>query len=156
MRRPNKWFILRLAIIGFFGVGGISFPHPDDRVPWLIVPFAFFAAFFGPLVQAWIAIARGGTRYIWRRPSWYANPFTNPFRKTEPLQFFHMGAFAFMAFGVISLIFGSWDWHHGAPLPLFPFSAGFGIWAFIRVFCFLFGKKMDEPNTALEPTPTAP
>ncbi len=64
-----------------------------------------------------------------------------------------MGAFCFMALGVVSLIFGSWDWQHGAPLPLFPLSGGLGIWAFVHVFCFVFGKRMDEFNPALE-TPT--
>jgi hypothetical protein len=155
MRPPNKWFVLRLAIIGFFASGGISFPHPPDRIPWLIVPFAFFAAFLGLFVQAWIAIARRSTRYVWRWPSWYANPFTNPFTKTQPLQFLHMGGFCFMALGVVALIFGSWDWYHGAPLPLFPFSAGLGVWVFVRAVCLVFRKRMDEPN-ALEPTATAP
>ena len=156
MRPPNKWFVLRLAIIGFFASGGISFPHPPDQIPWLIVPFAFFGFFLGLFIQAWLGISRGGTRYVWRRPSWYANPFTNPFTKTQPLQFFHMGAFCFMALGVVALIFGSWDWHRGAPLPLFPFSGGLGIWAFVRVFCLMFGKRMDEPNKSLQATAAAP
>jgi len=156
MRPPNKWFVLRLAIIGFCAFGGISFPHRADQIPWWSVPFAFFGIFISSFVRLWIAISRGGTRYIWRRPSWYANPFSNPFTKTQPLQFFHMGAFGFMALGVVALMCGSWDWHHGAPLPLFPFSAGLGIWAFVRVFCRVFRKRMDEPNTALEPTPAAP
>jgi hypothetical protein len=153
MRPPNKWFILRLAIIGFFAFGGISFPHPPDQIPWLIVPFAFFGFFIGLFAQLGFAISRGGTRYVWRRPSWYANPFS-PFSKRQPLQFFHMGAFCFMVLGVVALMCGSWDWHQGAPLPLFPFSGGLGIWAFTRVFCRIFRRRMDELNTALEPTPT--
>src|ERR1700722_10172314 len=117
MRRPNKWFALRLAVIGFFASSGLSFPHPNDPIPWFIVPFAFFGFFLGLFIQAWIGIFRAGTRYVWRRPSWYANPFTNPFTNTEPLQFFHMGAFCFMSLGIVALIFGSWsswNWHQGA------------------------------------------
>src|ERR1700722_6118023 len=147
MQPPNKWFALRLAIIGFFAFEGIFIPQSDDRIPWLIVPFAFFGSFFGLFIQTWIGISRGGMRYVWRRPSWYSNPFTNPFTKTEPLQFFHMGAFCFMALGVVALIFTSWNWHNGAPLPLFPFSAGFGIWVSVRFFCLIFHKKMDELNS---------
>jgi hypothetical protein len=153
MRWPNKWFILRLAIIGFFASGGIFFPHPPDRIPWLILLFPFFAFFLLLYMRAWVSISRGGTRYVWRRPSWYANPFTSLFTKTQPLQFFHMGAFCFMALGVIALICGSWDWHHGAPLPLLPFCAGLGIWAFVRIFCLVFRKKMSFTSAAPEPPP---
>jgi hypothetical protein len=156
MPRPNRWFVLRLAIIGFFACKGLFFPQPDEPIPWLIVPFAFFGFFFGLFIQAWIAISRGGTRYVWRRPSWYANPFINLFRNTQPLQFFHMGAFCFMALGLVSLVFGSWDWQHGAPLALFPFSGGFGVWMFVRVFCLIFGKRMDESNKSLQATAAAP
>jgi len=140
--KPNKWFVLRLFIIGFFASGGLSFPNPDDPIPWFIVPFPFFGFFFGFFIQAWVGISLGGIRYVWRKPSWYANPFT----KTQPLQFFHMGAFCFMALGVVALIFGSWGswkWRQGAPLPFFPLSGGLGIWAFVRVFCLVFRKKMD-------------
>ena len=52
-----------------------------------------------------------------------------------------------MTFGVIALIFGSWgswNWHQGAPLPLIPFSVGLGVWAFVRIFCLVFRKEMDE------------
>src|ERR1700734_1366398 len=106
MRLPNKWFILRLAIIGFFASGGISFPHPPGQIPWLIAIF-FLWVFPRLFVQAWIGISRGGTRCVLRRPAWYANPFTNPFTQTQPLQFFHMGAFCFMALGTVALILGS-------------------------------------------------
>jgi hypothetical protein len=148
MPRPNKWFILRLAIIGLFASGGLSFPHSnnDEAMPWLFVPFVFFGSFLGLFIQAWIGISRGGARYVWRRPSWYANPFTNPFINTQPLQFFHIGAFCFMAFGIVTLIFGSWNWHHYAPLPLFPFSCGLGIWASVHVICLVFRKRMDASN----------
>jgi hypothetical protein len=146
MRPPNKWFVLRLAIIGFFALWGISFPHPPEQIPWLIVPFAFFACFLGLFIQFWMGISRGGIRYVWRRPSWYVNPFTNLFIKTQPLQFFHMGAFCFMALGIVALMFGSWDWHQGAPLPLFPFSGGLGIWACICVFCRVFSKRINGPS----------
>jgi hypothetical protein len=156
MRRPNKWFVLRLVIIVFFASQGLSFPHVNDPIPWWAVLFAFFAFFLGLFTQAWVAISRGGRRYVWRKPSWYANPFTNPFTNTQPLQFFHMGAFCFMAFGLVWLIFGSWHWQRGLPLPLFPFSGGLGIWTFVRVFCLVFRKKMDGSNNALEPTATAP
>jgi hypothetical protein len=51
-----------------------------------------------------------------------------------------------MAFALVALTCRSWDWSRGVPLPLFPFSAGLGVWAFVRAFCLVFAKKMEEAN----------
>jgi hypothetical protein len=146
MQPPNKWFALRLLVIVVFASGGRIFPHDVEPVPWIFAPFGFFAAFLGLFAQSSFRISSSGTRCIWRRPSWYENPFTNPFKNTQPLQFFHMGAFCFMCLGLVMFVFGPWDWSRGLPFPFFVFSFGLGVWTFVRVFCLVYGRRMDESN----------
>ena len=112
-------------------------------MPWFFALFGFLAFFVGLFVQGWFFIYRGGTRYIWRRPSWYENPFSNPFMHTQPLQFFHMGGFAFMAMGLVMLASGRWDWSRGVPSALIVFGSGLGVWTYVSAFCLVFGRKME-------------
>jgi hypothetical protein len=146
MPRANKWFNLRLSIVAVFAAGAMSFPEDIDAMPWFIAPLPFFFFLIVPFIQSWICLTRRGSRYKWRTPSWYESPFTNPFRHTEPLRFFHLGAFCFMSFGLVWLVSKSWDWSRGIPLPLFPFSAGLGLWAYVHLFSLVFAKKFQQQN----------
>ena len=152
MRRPNKWFYLRLGIVAVFAAGGLSFPQEVEAIPWFIVLLTFFVSFVGLFIQSWICLYRGGSRYMWRSPSWYENPFTHPFRHTQPLQFFHLGAFCLMSFALASLTSAPWNWAQGFPLPFFFLSGGFGVWVFVRVFCLVFAKKMGKSNHSFQPS----
>ena len=97
----NRWRIVRLSFVTFAfvsslvaGFRGASIAVPEagitDGIAWLVAPAIMLLIVVG--LQAW----RLGPRATWHRPSWYRNPFS----VSQPLQFFHLGAFFFVAGGV--------------------------------------------------------
>jgi hypothetical protein len=76
---------------------------------------------------------------VWRRPSWCLNPF----QAKEPLQFFHLGAFHFMAGGVVGLAAALFRGPAGVPLAVSLIAIGCGIWLGVRLCMVVFRRKMQ-------------
>lgn len=74
----------------------------------------------------------------WRQPSWGVNPF----QPREPLQFFHLGAFFFLAGGVIGVAALPVRGLAAAPLAFSLVSIGVGTWVGIQLCMLAYRKKM--------------
>ena len=137
----TPWAYLRLAIVaasfvgGAFGASRLS----DQGVPtFQSLLFIFAGGIFGMLFVIGIQRMNPRSAAAWRYPSWLVNPFT----MREPLQFFHLGGYFFLASGVGSLL----RWYFVRTTPLFEpllFTAwGCGVLIGVRLCTIVFRGKM--------------
>lgn len=99
----SKWVYVRLALVLFVGINSF-FVSPDTQASprmslvdviaiFVISPFALVAVIgfqaFNPR-----------SAKNWTRPSWNENPFSF----SNPLQFFHLGAYVFLSEGGVILL----------------------------------------------------
>jgi hypothetical protein len=79
---------------------------------------------------------------VWHRPSWS----TNPFNFRDPIQFFYLGAFLFIAQGMVTLLRV-----FAAPVPLYPeafvpLAMGIGSWLGVKIVVLLNPAKFNQRN----------
>lgn len=104
MLRMNPWLIVRVALVlsaflrTTFARGVVPMEEVDHFPPLLILVFAFVGMLFIVGIQRLNPYTSR-----WRYPSWRINPFM--FR--EPLQFFHLGGFFFLASAAGMLVNGA-------------------------------------------------
>ncbi len=80
-------------------------------------------------------------RRKWSRPSWFSNPYT----LRDPLQGFHLDAFAFMAFGFGALLTLPFVGFSVLPFAIGLALIGVGTWLGVRLCMVLFRWKMEDP-----------
>jgi hypothetical protein len=99
----NVWIYIRGGIVGASLLGGI-FGHPRPVAfgyPWPYLAAAVFAfGVVGMLFIVGIQAFNPRSAPVWHYPHWTKNPFTT----REPLQFFHLGGFFFLAAGIGALM----------------------------------------------------
>jgi hypothetical protein len=154
MRDTRLWLFVRLAIIIFGAMSGISFTSPEtvmhSNVNWAACGIILLACPFAVLFVVGIQAINPMSAAVWRRPSWYINPFI--FR--EPLQFLHLAAFDFIAGGIVALITLPFRGLAAAPLAVSLVAVGCGVWLGIQLCMVTFRNKMEEKaNQSTDPTP---
>ena len=99
----NTWLIVRLALVALSVLQGalssqVSAPPEGVSLSLLAVIVGF--GIVGMLFVVGIQRINPRSASTWRYPSWSINPFL----LREPLQFFHLGGFFFIAAGVGSAV----------------------------------------------------
>lgn len=132
MWRTIRILLIASAFLQGVLVDGIAPPPEDSPIPILGVIFLF--GIVGMLFVIGIQAINPASATTWRVPSWDINPFLIK----EPLQFFHLGAFYFLAIGVGVLIRHVFVSHTVAPNSFFLLSLAsgllVGVWLCTRVF----------------------
>ena len=118
-------------------------------MPWLFVPLPFFFFFIFFFITSWSDFRRDVRGREWKIPSWYDKRVIPFMAKVyQPLNHFHLVAFCLMGVGIVLLMMGSWDLSLGAPVALMFLSSGLGVWAFVRMFCLVFCKGLEDGNSS--------
>ncbi len=141
--QKNKWFWIRIIIVIMGSSSGLSITSLEilesSNVDWIaclaLLLFIPFGLSFVIAIQAFNPLSAK----IWRKPSWYLNPFI--FK--EPLQGFHLIAFHFMFAGIVACMTLVNRGKEAAPLALSLLSIGIGIWLGVQLSMLLFKKKME-------------
>jgi hypothetical protein len=128
MNSTRKWFWVRVAIIVVAALQGVALTSPRviarSNIDWLACGVLLLACPFALLAVISLQALNPMSAPIWRRPSWGINPFL----VTEPLQFFHLASFCFMAAGAGGM--GALPVRGGsaAPLAASLLAVGVGLW----------------------------
>ncbi len=141
----TRWLYVRLGVLVLAAVLAFFAPLAPASVPpldWAALLAIFCLTPFGLVFV--VALQSGASRpaKAWRRPRWNLNPFTF----TDPLQFFHLAAYASIVYGVllpIRLKFVSLPFY---PEVLAPLAMGSGLLVGIRLCMLVFSSKL-EPGT---------
>lgn len=141
----NLWMIVRFAVVVASAVSACFSPlKPLAKPPigWETLIVIFFFIAFGLVFVLGIQRVNPMSAKIWHRPSWNLNPFN--FR--EPIQFFHMGAYASVAAGSVTLLrlLGSSGTFY--PEAFVPLVMGVGVLAGIQLSMLVFSSKMASAN----------
>jgi hypothetical protein len=139
------WLYIRLGIVVLAAVLSLFAPLTPAAVPpigWGALLAILCLTPFGLVFVVGLQTSTRQFGKAWRRPSWNLNPFT----LFEPLQFFHLAAFASLAYGAILTIRLKFT-----PVPFYaevlvPITMGIGLLLGIRLCMLLFRSKL-EPGT---------
>jgi hypothetical protein len=118
-----RWLYVRAALVVASFTGGVlgegdQGPELGGSLSWIAVGVFMFGVIGMLFIIGMQAINPRSAPY-WRYPSWACNPFT----LREPLQFFHLGGYFFLAAGVGRLLRFAFD----RSIPLFE-SVVFAFW----------------------------
>lgn len=139
----NKWKLFRLVMLLFAVVAAFFMPlEPKAKPPieWASLAVIFMAIPIGLIFVIGIQAINPMTAKIWHKPNWNLSPLN--FK--EPLQFFHFGAYVFLAQGVVTLlriVFSSVSFYLEALLPLVVWIS---MLIGIQLVIFAFGRKFSE------------
>lgn len=140
--KKNKWFWVRVLVVGAGAISGFSITSPEtvetSNVDWTA---CLIMLLFTPLGLTFIIGIQALNPYSaknWRKPSWDINPFL--FK--EPLQFFHLGSFHFLAGGLVACTTLLDRGKAAAPLAVSLLSIGIGVWLGVQLCMILFKNKM--------------
>ncbi len=131
--RPYLWLSVRVAILVYWVVAGWEgFGQQPLPIPTFVL---VLAALWGAIAtRYWIVQAYTSTKRTepWLLPSW----FQNPFQRSQPFQFFHLGALSFLAFGISHLLREEVSGNH-LSLGEWPdelFAAAFGLGILVGIY----------------------
>ena len=136
----NKWVIVRLVVLAVAAAEGVMNGWLPDRpvTPLLLAGMVAYGVIAVPIV-VWAQRLNPRNKPVWHFPSWRRNPLT----LRDPMQFFHMAGFVFIAFG---LGVAGRDLRFGEPLRL-PHAVlpAFGVGMIIGCYVAarLFRKHLD-------------
>jgi hypothetical protein len=139
----NFWAKVRLVLIAGSLVGAFFMPPEPTAVPpihWDFLPLALVSFPFMLLFVIWVQYINPYSASVWRHPDWNVNPFNF----SEPLQFFHMGAFIFIAQGVGFLIKLAITQTSIFPEALMGITLGISTLFGIKLCTLVFRKKMQR------------
>jgi hypothetical protein len=80
---------------------------------------------------------------LWFRPSWRLNPFNGQ----QPLQFFHLGAYVFLAHGIVVLVRLAVSQVAFYVEALVPLAIAVGVFLGIQLVMLVFSAKMERSAT---------
>lgn len=125
--KPYLWLTVRLAIVAYWLFGGWHGFKESITAPLFLLLVAFAFATLSTryaIVQAYTSVRRTEP---WLLPSW----FINPFQRSQPFQFFHLGGLCFLLFGGVGVLHAVIDGQRLTlerwPLGMFAGSFGLGI-----------------------------
>jgi hypothetical protein len=96
----NRWLYARVALLFVFFtasfVNGITLGFAPPTMPPLVALIGLPLFFVFPALALGFQLRRSRKNNLWSAPEWRENPF----RRSEPLQYFHFGGYFFIAVGV--------------------------------------------------------
>jgi hypothetical protein len=130
-----KWVIVRLVVVAAAAAEGVMNGWVPER-PVTVLLLAGMVAYgvIAVPVVVWAQRLNPRNKPIWHFPSWRRNPLT----LRDPMQFFHMTGFVFIAFGLG--VAGLNLWFHQplrpphAELPAFGVGLVIGSYVAARLF----------------------
>ncbi len=137
----NKWVIVRLVVVAAAAAEGVMNGWLPERPVTLLLLLGMVA--YGVIavpVVVWAQRLNPRNKPVWHFPSWRRNPMT----LRDPMQFFQMAGFVFLAFGLG--VVGLNLWHHQplrlphAELP--AFGVGMVIGSYLAAL--LFRKQLES------------
>jgi hypothetical protein len=137
----NKWVIVRLVVVVAAAAEGVMNGWLPERPVTLLLLLGMVA--YGVIavpVVVWAQRLNPRNKPVWHFPSWRRNPMT----LRDPMQFFHMAGFVFLAFGLG--VVGLNLWRHQplrlahAELP--AFGVGMVIGSYLAAL--LFRKQLES------------
>ncbi len=137
----NNWLIVRLAIVALSLLDGVVSDHlvqPFEGAPAFLLLIVFGFGVVGMLIVVGIQRINPSSSSIWRYPSWSINPFL----LREPLQFFHLGGFFFIALGTGSVLRSLYSEQSLNIALLFLPVLGVGILVGVYTCTLVFHSKM--------------
>lgn len=144
MRTNNLWLLVRLTIIAFGAIGGLWLgiqidPSYQSSLDLVMSSFIFLIL---SALGIFLMFAYGfgvdpNKGREWPRPSWGVNPFK------EPLQFFHLGAFYFIASGLAFFLTQVLKENNNLQFPLELISCGMGLWLGIQLYLKVFPHNRE-------------
>ena len=144
MANDHKWLYARIGLVTVGGLSGISITSPEvvakSNVDWSACVVLFLVCPFMLLFVVGIQAVNPLSAAVWRKPSWYINPFL----VKEPLQFFHLAAFHFMVGGLVGIATLPFRSASAAPLAISLLSIGAGVWLGVGLCMLVFSKKMEK------------
>ena len=135
-RRQKIAFITRLIIVALGFISGLLTPNelPESELPHPFLIFAIMPILILPVIG--IQKLNPMSSPIWEKGSWLANPFN----LKQPLQFFHMSGYFFVASG-IGLLAAS-VYHEGSTkLAIVLIAIGLGVLLGIKLCERLFVRE---------------
>jgi hypothetical protein len=137
------WVWVRIALVVAGGISGLSFTSAEtaasSNLGWSACPILLLACPIMILFVVGLQAVNRRSAPVWRRPSWSLNPF----QPKEPLQFFHLGAFHFIAGGMVGLAAALFRGPTGVPLAVSLIAIGCGTWLGVRLCMVVFRRKMQ-------------
>jgi len=136
------WAGIRTAlVVASFVQGIVLTPHVGSEfnqpVEWEMVAFLFFGSIAALLFVVGLQAANPRSAPEWRYPSWSVNPFS----MSEPLQFFHLCGFVFIATGLGTAIRCAYEKRPITDALVF-LVIGAGTVAGVYVCALVFRRKM--------------
>jgi hypothetical protein len=118
----NKWVIVRLVVVAAAAAEGALNGWVPDRPAslMLLIGMVAYGVIAVPVV-VWAQRLNPRNKPVWHFPTWRRNPLT----LRDPMQFFHMAGFVFIAFG--AGVVGRDLWLGLAPRPPLAELPAFGI-----------------------------
>jgi len=131
-RNAYLWLTVRLAILIYWTVAGwYGFGETVPAPAFILVVTALFTLLSTRyvIVQAYTDVDRTEP---WLVPSW----FLNPFRGSQPFQFFHLGGLSFVLFGVVGIGRATIDGERfsSTAWPAEAFAAAFGLGILLGIY----------------------
>ena len=139
----NVWAWVRIMIVAAFILMGLLLPaQPAAKPPiqWqdLGIIFAFIPV--GLLFVVGLQALNRRSAIVWRYPSWWVNPFN----VSEPLQFFHLGGYSFLAYGMGVLLQLSISNRLFYPEAFIGLIIGAGALLGVHICTLVFRRKMKD------------
>lgn len=137
------WLWVRLGLVSAAFLGGLLMTPEPAAVPpieWAVLPIVLILVPFGLLFVVGVQYANPRSAPVWRYPEWRVNPF----KFSEPLQFFHLAAFIGLAQGVGTLIHLAITQTAIFPEALMALAIGVGMLLGVKLCAVAFRKKMGH------------
>lgn len=141
----NRWTLVRVILIAVGAVFGTTLwrnrPISDAPLDLSFLLLIIFGTPSAVLFVVGLQALNPRSATVWRPMSWSINPFL--FK--EPLQFFHAGAFHFMAGGLMACLPVLWGSRTIPAQGVFILVIGVMTWASLYLCTRVFRRKMESP-----------
>jgi tellurite resistance protein TehA-like permease len=102
--KTNKWFLIRLGLIAVsaaaYAIQGPVSVHAEPPIDLSALVMGLFFGIIGLQFVLTIQFVNKKSAEVWKPPSWSENPF----QFKQPIQFFHLGAWLFIASSLVCVI----------------------------------------------------
>lgn len=139
----NIWLYVRIGLILISVIAAFFAPLEPQAVPpigWGALLAIFIFCPIGIVIVLGMQVANPMSAKVWRRPSWSLNPFNI----REPLLFFHLGAYMFLADGMVMLMRTATSAEPFYVESLIPLVMAMGVFLGLQAVMLLFSSKMEH------------
>lgn len=139
----SNWFFVRVGLVVFGALSALFVPLTPQAAPpigWGALAVIFLFCPGALLFVLGLQALNPASAEVWRRPSWQLNPFN--FK--EPVQFFHLAAYVFIAQGIVTLVRLAISSEPFYVEALVPIAIGVGVLIGISLSRRLFRSKVER------------